>query len=77
MSRINQWTPDQAWAVYQWIDQIQQEILQKHQESIRYFQWREKRLKEYAERLEQMSEVERLAEGVWLEPKGPGDPVEF
>ncbi|MES9857046.1 MAG: hypothetical protein ABW166_10625 [Sedimenticola sp.] len=77
MSRIDHWTPDQAWAVYQVIDQIQQEILRKHKESIRYFQWREKMLDEYVERIEQMSEEERMAEGVWLEPKGPDDLVGF
>ncbi len=77
MSRIKHWTPDQAWAFYQWINQIREEILQQHKESIRYFQWREKRLDEYIEQVEQMSEEERIEEGIWLESKEPDDPIPF
>jgi hypothetical protein len=77
MSRINDWTPDQAWVIYQWVDQIREEILQRHKESIRYFQWQEKRLEEYAERVEQISEKERMEVGIWLEPKEPDDPIPF
>jgi len=77
MSRINDWTAEQAWVIYQWLEQIQQEILQQHKESIRYFQWREKRLDEYIEQVEQMSEEERIEEGIWLESKEPDDPIPF
>jgi hypothetical protein len=74
MSPIANWTAEQAWVIYQWLEQIQQEILLHHQESIRYFQWREERLEEYIERVMQMTEEEREAEGIWLEPD---DPIPF
>ncbi len=77
MSRINDWTAEQAWVIYQWLEQIQQAILQQHKESIRYFQWREKWLDEYIEQVEQMSEEERIEEGIWLESKEPDDPIPF
>ena len=77
MNRINKWTPNEAWAIYQWLGQIQKEIRQQHKESIRYFQWREKRLEEYAAQVELMSEDERMEMGIWLEPKEPDDPIPF
>ncbi len=77
MSQLNKWTAEEAWVVYQWLEQIQQEILQHHEESIRYFHWREERLDEYIEQVEQMSEEERMEEGIWLEPKESDDPIPF
>ncbi len=32
MSQIANWTAEQAWVIYPWLDQIQQEILQQHKE---------------------------------------------
>jgi len=77
MSPIANWTAEQAWVIYQWLEQIQQEILQQHTESIHYFQWREKKREEYIERVMRMSEEERMAEGIWLEPNEPDDPIPF
>jgi len=77
MSQIANWTAEQAWVIYLWLDQIQQEILQQHKESFRYFQWREERQEEYIERVMQMSEEERMEEGIWLEPNEPDDPIPF
>ena len=74
MSFIKSWTPDQAWAVYQLIDQIREQILTYHKETIRQYQAHEQRMDEYIRRLEQMSEQERIEEGVWFEPKEPDDP---
>lgn len=77
MSAIHHWTPEQAWAIYTLVDEIRGEILQTHKETIRYFQWREKRIEEYVRYLEQLNEGEQMELGVWLEPKGPDDPIPF
>ena len=77
MSLINHCTPDQVWAIYQLVDQIREEILEKHKASICYFLWREKRIEEYLQYLEQLSEEERVELGVWLEPREPDDPISF
>jgi predicted AlkP superfamily phosphohydrolase/phosphomutase len=71
MSQIANWTAEQAWFIHQWLDQIQQEILQHHKESIRYFQWREEGQEAFIERVMQMTEEEREKEGIWLEPDDP------
>lgn len=74
MNKIANWTAEQAWIIHQWLDQIQQEILLHHKESFRSIQWREKSQEEYIERVVQMSEAERMEEGIWLEPD---DPIPF
>ncbi len=77
MSLIKSWTPDQAWAVYQLVDQIRAQILTYHKQTIRKYQEHEQRMEAYIQRLEQMSEHERMQEGVSLEPKEPDDPFLF
>jgi len=77
MNLINHSTPDQLWTIYQLVDQIREEILKKHKVSICYFLWREKRIEEYLQYLEQLSEEERVELGVWLEPEEPDDPIPF
>lgn len=77
MSLIKSWTPDQAWAVYQLVDQIRAQILTYHKHTIRKYQEHEQRMEAYIQRLEQMSEQERRQEGVWLETKEPDDPFLF
>lgn len=77
MSQIPNWTAEQAWVIYLWLDQIQQEILQRHKESFRYFQWREDAQEEYIEQVMQMSEEELIEEDIWLEPYEPDEPMPF
>ena len=69
MNEFQSWTPEQAWVIYQWIERIREQILQTHHKSILYYQWRERRITEYAEDLERMTEAERSEIGVWLEPE--------
>jgi hypothetical protein len=71
MNEFHNWTPEQAWMMYQWIEKTRQQLLSVHQESIDYYQWRERRMDEYVEQLEQMTGAEREENGVWLEPKDP------
>ena len=77
MSLIKSWTPDQAGAAYNLVELIREEILKTHKESIHYYQRREKRREEYAQYLEQLTEGERIEQGVLLEPKEPDDPIPF
>ena len=76
-NRIKYYTPDQAWAVYQLVDHIRDEILEKFKVHIAYFMWQEKRLDDYVQYLEQLSEEELETLGVWLEPEDPDDLVPF
>ena len=73
MNDIQSWTPEQAWVIYQWFEQIREQILQTHHETILYYQWRERRITEYAEDLERMTQAERSEIGVWLEPEDLDD----
>ena len=59
MRLIKSWTPDQVWALYNFVDQIREEILQHHKETIRKYQDHEEQMEEYVRRLEQMTEQER------------------
>jgi hypothetical protein len=77
MNPIHHWSPEMAWAIYQLVDQIREEISKTHYESIQYFLWREKQSDDYMEHLEQLSEEERMELGVWLEPQAPDDPIPF
>ena len=71
MNEFQHWTPEQAWMLYQWVEKTREQILSVHRESIRYYQWRERRMDEYVEQLERMTEAERAEIGVWLEPNDP------
>lgn len=68
-------TPDQIWAIFQLLDQIREEILLHHGETIRKYQQHEALMEEYFQRLKEMSEEERIKEGVWLEE--PDAPILF
>jgi len=69
--RTDRWTPEQAWAIYQLLEQIREELLNNHKENIQYYQHRERRLDAYVEQVERMSEEERIDEGIWLEAREP------
>lgn len=75
MNLLKNKTPDQIWAIYRVMDQIREEILLHHGETIRQYQEHEMLMEEYLQRLEQMSKEERMEEGVWLEE--PDDPILF
>jgi len=71
------WTPEQAWSIYQFLEQSLEEIRQHYGDRIADYQWREEQLEAYAQKVKQMSEKERIREGVWLEPIEPDTPEPF
>ena len=71
--KISQWSTDQAWTIYRFLEQLQQEIFRHHKIGITVHKYREQKLEEYAEHVARMSEEERVEEGVWLEPDEPED----
>jgi len=71
------WTPEQAWTVYQFLEQRLEEIRQHYGDRIADYRWREEQLEAYARKVEQMSEEERMREGVWLEPIEPDEQAPF
>ncbi|MBT3471221.1 MAG: hypothetical protein HN454_00185 [Gammaproteobacteria bacterium] len=71
------WTPDQAWAVYQVVEQLYDHLLEQHHESFRYYRWREEQLEEYCRYIDQQ-QYERVELDEWLNSAwNPGDPEPF
>jgi len=65
------WTPEQAWAIHQLLEQLQSELQQHFGKDIAYYERREALLELYIKKIEQMSEEERIIEGLWLESEIP------
>lgn len=77
--KTEQWTPQQAWAVYQVVEQLHDYLLEQHHESFRYFRWREEKMEEYCRIMGQFDEEGKditLQEWMGKSPK-PDDPVPF
>jgi len=65
------WTPEQVWAIHQLLEQLQSELQQRFGQDIAYYERREALIEQYIKKIEQMSEEERIIEGLWLESEIP------
>ncbi|MBT4605763.1 MAG: hypothetical protein HOI31_02205 [Gammaproteobacteria bacterium] len=76
--KTEHWTPQQAWAVYQVVEQLYDQLLEQHHESFRYYRWREEQLEEYCRFISQPDEGENAAVEEWLDSVWKlGDPEPF
>ena len=65
--KTEHWTPQQAWAVYQVVEQLYDHLLEHHHESFRYYRWREEQLEEYCRSISQPDEGEDSTVEEWLD----------
>jgi hypothetical protein len=65
------WTPEQVWGIYQFLEQLQNELQQHHGKYIADCKRREILMEEYTKNIEHMTEEERMKEGVLLKSSMP------
>lgn len=70
--KTEHWTSNQAWAVYQLMEKIREELLTHHNKSIQTHRYLDRKLEEYAAHIEQMSE-EEMEDDIWLEDEEFGE----
>lgn len=73
-----QWTPQQAWAIYQLADTLCEQLQSQHRERFRYYRWREEQLEYYGNMVSQLEGEEIPSVDEWLHSSWrPGDPHPF
>lgn len=78
MLNIEQWTPQQAWAVYQLVEQIGDQLLLHHRENFRYYRWRAQQLEHFCNEIQSPDGEESPTIEEWLNSRWrPGDPEPF
>lgn len=73
-----QWTPQQAWAIYQLADTLCEQLQSQHRESFHYYRWREKQLEGYCNAIASPDGEESPSVEEWINSRWrPGDPQPF
>ncbi len=74
----DQWTPQQAWAIYQLADALCEQLQSQHRECFRYYRWREQQLEHYCNTITQLEGEDISSVEEWLHSRWqPGDPEPF